>query len=80
MLRHIIIYYIITKTWDFLWWDKSTTRIVTTMCIISWKDAISFPLSESGNMVYPTFEIQFMIVNRCIPTLKSPVDTFFSEI
>ena len=31
--------------------ERSTTAAVTIICIISWKDAISFPLSASGNIV-----------------------------
>ena len=49
------------------------------MCMISWKEAISFPLSASGNIVYPMQETQLMAVKRCIPTWKSLVETGFSE-
>ena len=59
--------------------DSSTTAAVTTICITSWKDVISFPLSASGNIAYPTWETQFMTVNRCMPIRKSPEETLFSE-
>ena len=59
--------------------ESPTTNAVTTICIVSLNPPISLPASSRANILYPIVDIQLLMTNIYIPTLKSLDEIFFSD-